>query len=87
MGSGRRGDDGCDSCGAPYGLWVASLGMVLCPECEGADADHPAREPVLVGDVLAGLVAAVGHGRPPPPFPLPRGEPAPAGSSDPTGAG
>ncbi|MFF3839676.1 DUF6083 domain-containing protein [Streptomyces sp. NPDC001930] len=57
MGSGRRNDE-CDSCGVPYGTWVPSLGMVLCPQCEGADAAHPARDPVLVGDVLAGLVDA-----------------------------
>ncbi|MFJ2935334.1 DUF6083 domain-containing protein [Streptomyces sp. NPDC087219] len=55
MGSGRRNDE-CDSCGAPYGTWVPSLGMVLCPQCEGAGAAHPVRDPVLVGDVLAGLV-------------------------------
>ncbi len=57
MGSGRRNDE-CDSCGAPYGTWVPSLGMFLCPECEGAGAAQPARDPVLVGDVLAGLVDA-----------------------------
>ncbi|MFB6623500.1 DUF6083 domain-containing protein [Streptomyces sp. NPDC056374] len=33
--------------------------MVLCTPCEGAGAAHPARDPVLVGDVLAGLVDAV----------------------------
>ncbi|MFD4319734.1 DUF6083 domain-containing protein [Streptomyces sp. NPDC058548] len=32
--------------------------MVLCPRCEGAGAAHPVRDPVLVGDVLAGLVDA-----------------------------
>ncbi|MEU2072923.1 DUF6083 domain-containing protein [Streptomyces sp. NPDC013489] len=32
--------------------------MVLCTSCEGAGAAHPARDPVLVGDVLAGLVDA-----------------------------
>lgn len=57
MGSGRRNDE-CDSCGARYGTWVPSLGMVLCTPCEGAGAAHPARDPVLVGDVLAGLVDA-----------------------------
>ncbi|MFF4169806.1 DUF6083 domain-containing protein [Streptomyces sp. NPDC001744] len=49
----------CDFCGAPYGTWVASLGMALCSECERTGADRPAREPVLVGDVLAGLADAV----------------------------
>ncbi|WP_159026474.1 DUF6083 domain-containing protein [Streptomyces vietnamensis] len=29
--------------------------MALCAECERAGAAHPVREPVLVGDVLAGL--------------------------------
>ena len=57
MGSGRRNDE-CDSCGAPYGTWVPSLGMFLCPECEGAGSAQPARDPVRVGDVLAGLVDA-----------------------------
>lgn len=57
MGSGRRNDE-CDSCGAPYGTWVPSLGMLLCPRCEGGGAAHPVRDPVLVGDVLAGLVDA-----------------------------
>ncbi|MFC9589204.1 hypothetical protein ACFTUC_05285 [Streptomyces sp. NPDC056944] len=57
----RRGE--CDSCGAPYGTWVASLRMTLCAECERAGAAHPVREPVLVGDVLAGLAAVVS--RPP----------------------
>ncbi|WP_395361661.1 DUF6083 domain-containing protein [Streptomyces sp. YH02] len=32
--------------------------MFLCPECEGAGSAQPARDPVLVGDVLAGLVDA-----------------------------
>ncbi|MCX5227407.1 DUF6083 domain-containing protein [Streptomyces sp. NPDC006553] len=32
--------------------------MLLCPQCEGAGAAHPVRDPVLVGDVLAGLVDA-----------------------------
>lgn len=58
MGSGRRSDE-CDSCGAPYGTWVASLGMSLCAGCEGGGAGLPARDPVLVGDVLAGLVDPV----------------------------
>ncbi|GHG25074.1 hypothetical protein GCM10018791_46000 [Streptomyces zaomyceticus] len=57
MGSGRRSDE-CDSCGVPYGTWVPSLGMSLCARCEGAGAAHPTRDPVLVGDVLAGLVDA-----------------------------
>ncbi|MFE0640490.1 hypothetical protein ACFW2Y_02505 [Streptomyces sp. NPDC058877] len=62
MVTGRRSEE-CDSCGAPYGTWVASLRMVLCPECEWAGATHPAREPVLVGDVLAGLPQVVAQGR------------------------
>lgn len=57
MGSGRRSDE-CDSCGVPYGTWVPSLGMSLCARCEVAGAAHPTRDPVLVGDVLAGLVDA-----------------------------
>ncbi|MFJ2059438.1 DUF6083 domain-containing protein [Streptomyces sp. NPDC087908] len=57
MGSGRRNDE-CDSCGVPYGTWVPSLGMALCPGCEGRGAARPVRDPVLVGDVLAGLVDA-----------------------------
>ncbi|MEU7703155.1 DUF6083 domain-containing protein [Streptomyces sp. NPDC015492] len=32
--------------------------MALCPGCEGRGAAQPARDPVLVGDVLAGLVDA-----------------------------
>ncbi|MGW4850037.1 hypothetical protein ACWEPZ_02245 [Streptomyces sp. NPDC004288] len=70
MVAGRRSEE-CDSCGAPYGTWVASLRMFLCAECERAGAAHPVREPVLVGDVLASLAAVV---------PLPRtcaGGPAP----------
>ncbi|MFI8765626.1 hypothetical protein ACIGN6_11975 [Streptomyces sp. NPDC053792] len=43
----------CDSCGVPCGAWVASLGMALCGECERAGSAQPAREPVLVGEVLA----------------------------------
>ncbi|MEW1699976.1 hypothetical protein [Streptomyces sp. NPDC091278] len=79
--------DMCDSCGAPYGMWVGSLGMVLCPECEGSGAGHPAREPVLVGDVLASLVGVVGHGRPlSSPGPSGPGT-ARAGSPDAPGAG
>lgn len=54
MVAGRRREE-CDSCGVPYGTWVASLRMTLCAECERAGAAHPVREPVLVGDVLAGL--------------------------------
>ncbi|MEV7674272.1 hypothetical protein ACWDNT_08910 [Streptomyces sp. NPDC000963] len=33
--------------------------MALCPECERTGTDRPAREPVLVGDVLAGLAGAL----------------------------
>ncbi|MGV9687678.1 hypothetical protein ACWDUX_00930 [Streptomyces sp. NPDC003444] len=58
MGAGRRSAE-CDFCGAPYGAWVASLGMALCPDCERAGTDQPARDPVLVGDVLAGLAGAL----------------------------
>ncbi|MFD3567473.1 DUF6083 domain-containing protein [Streptomyces sp. NPDC058667] len=57
MGSERR-SDACDSCGAPYGTWVPSLGLALCPECEGPGAAAATRDPVLVGDVLAGLIDA-----------------------------
>ncbi|MFC8490230.1 hypothetical protein ACFUJU_05385 [Streptomyces sp. NPDC057235] len=59
MVAGRRSEE-CDFCGAPYGSWVTSLGMALCSACERAGADQPAREPVLVGDVLAGLADALG---------------------------
>jgi len=58
MVAGRRREE-CDSCGVPYGTWVASLRMTLCAECERAGAAHPVREPVLVGDVLAGLADVV----------------------------
>ncbi len=58
MVTGRRTME-CDFCGAPYGAWVASLGMALCSRCERAGTDQSAREPVLVGDVLAGLAGAL----------------------------
>ncbi|MFB6836581.1 hypothetical protein [Streptomyces sp. NPDC056361] len=58
MVSGRRSDE-CEACGAPYGRWIGSLGMALCGTCERAESEQPVREPVLVGDVLAGLTAAV----------------------------
>ncbi|MFE5830440.1 hypothetical protein ACFQ67_09445 [Streptomyces sp. NPDC056488] len=58
MVAGRRSEE-CDFCGAPYGVWVASLGMALCSACERTGADRPAREPVLVGDILAGLADAL----------------------------
>ncbi len=58
MVAGRRSDK-CEACGAPYGRWIASLGMVFCGTCERAGSGHPVREPVLVGDVLAGMTAAV----------------------------
>ncbi|MFJ5828149.1 hypothetical protein [Streptomyces sp. NPDC093089] len=58
MVSGRWSDE-CESCGAPYGRWIGSLGMALCGTCERAESEQPVREPVLVGDVLAGLTAAV----------------------------
>ncbi|CAM5576757.1 hypothetical protein GCM10010230_35710 [Streptomyces narbonensis] len=58
MVSGRRCEE-CEACGAPYGIWIPSLGMALCGSCEQAGADHPARDPVLVGDVLAGMTEAV----------------------------
>ncbi|MFH9723429.1 hypothetical protein ACH4M4_10715 [Streptomyces sp. NPDC017254] len=51
MVAGRRSAE-CDSCGVPHGTWVASLGMALCAECEQAGAAQPARDPVLVGEVL-----------------------------------
>ncbi|ALO09731.1 hypothetical protein AQF52_4137 [Streptomyces venezuelae] len=56
-----RWSDECEACGVPYGKWVASLGMALCGSCERAGSEHPAREPVLVGDVLAGMTEAVTH--------------------------
>ncbi|WP_225801183.1 DUF6083 domain-containing protein [Streptomyces sp. NK15101] len=58
MVAGRRSAE-CDSCGAPYGRWVASLGMALCAECERAGAAHPGRDPVPVGEILAGLADVV----------------------------
>ncbi|GGU76304.1 hypothetical protein GCM10010275_08420 [Streptomyces litmocidini] len=61
MVAGRRSAE-CDSCGTPYGTWVTSLGMTLCAECERTGAAHPERDPVLVGDVLAGLVEVVAQG-------------------------
>ncbi|WP_030206889.1 hypothetical protein [Streptomyces bikiniensis] len=48
----------CDFCGAPYGTWVASLGMALCSACARTGEDRPARDPVLVGDILAALADA-----------------------------
>ncbi|WP_242427809.1 DUF6083 domain-containing protein [Streptomyces sp. Root431] len=54
-----RWSDACEVCGAPYGSWIANLGMALCGTCERAGSDRPVREPVLVGDVLAGMTAAV----------------------------
>ncbi|MEU0399942.1 DUF6083 domain-containing protein [Streptomyces sp. NPDC006197] len=61
MVAGRRSAE-CDSCGAPCGTWVASLGMALCAECERAGAAYPTRDPVLVGDVLAGLADVMAQG-------------------------
>ncbi|MFH8624814.1 DUF6083 domain-containing protein [Streptomyces vietnamensis] len=61
MVAGRRRAE-CDSCGVPCGTWVASLGMALCVECERAGAEHPTREPVLVGDVLAALTDVMAQG-------------------------
>ncbi|MEV8586919.1 DUF6083 domain-containing protein [Streptomyces sp. NPDC051180] len=58
MVSGRWSDE-CEACGAPYGRWIASLGMALCGSCEEAGSVHPVREPVLVGELLAGVTAAV----------------------------
>ncbi|MGA5868227.1 hypothetical protein [Streptomyces cinereoruber] len=51
---GRRSEE-CDFCCAPYGTWVASLGMALCSACARTGENRPARDPVLVGDVLADL--------------------------------
>lgn len=48
----------CDACGGPPAKWIASLAMVLCTVCERAGTRHPEREPVLVGEVLAGAAAA-----------------------------
>ncbi|MFI8910769.1 DUF6083 domain-containing protein [Streptomyces sp. NPDC053513] len=36
--------------------------MSLCAECEQAGAAHPTRDPVLVGEVLAGLADAMPRG-------------------------
>ncbi len=33
--------------------------MALCTVCERADTHHPEREPVLVGEVLAGAADAL----------------------------
>lgn len=63
MVTGRRREE-CDSCGAPYGTWITSLRMALCAECERVGAAHPVRDPVLVGDVLAGLADLVSRPRP-----------------------
>ncbi|MGA4943825.1 hypothetical protein [Streptomyces cinereoruber] len=55
---GQRSEE-CDFCCAPYGTWVASLGMALCSACARTGEDRPARDPVLVGDVLADLALPV----------------------------
>ncbi|MCJ0868869.1 hypothetical protein [Streptomyces sp. AP-93] len=49
----------CDACGGPRAKWVASLAMALCTVCEQAGTRHPEREPVLVGEVLAGAADAL----------------------------
>lgn len=51
----------CDACGGPRAKWVASLAMALCAVCEWAGTHHPEREPVLVGEVLAGAADALAH--------------------------
>ncbi|MFD6885922.1 hypothetical protein [Streptomyces sp. NPDC059957] len=51
----------CDACGGPRARWVASLAMALCTVCERAEAHHPEREPVLVGEVLADAADALAH--------------------------
>ncbi|MGW6686556.1 DUF6083 domain-containing protein [Streptomyces sp. NPDC054961] len=49
----------CDACGDPHARWTASLGLSLCTGCERAGVGHPDREPVLVGEVLAGTAEAL----------------------------
>lgn len=49
----------CDACGGPRAKWVGSLEMALCAVCERAGTCHPEREPVLVGEVLAGAADAL----------------------------
>ncbi|MBT2472957.1 hypothetical protein J7E97_35195 [Streptomyces sp. ISL-66] len=49
----------CDACGGPHARWTASLGLSLCAACERAGVGHPDREPVLVGEVLAGTAEAL----------------------------
>ncbi|AVH96457.1 hypothetical protein C5L38_16440 [Streptomyces sp. WAC00288] len=61
---GRRSEE-CDFCCAPYGTWAASLGMALCSVCARTGEDRPARDPVLVGDVLADLALALPVPEPP----------------------
>ncbi|MFE4635413.1 hypothetical protein ACFRJ1_18845 [Streptomyces sp. NPDC056773] len=46
----------CDACGGPHPKWVGSLAMALCALCEREGAHHPERDPVLLGEVLAGAV-------------------------------
>ncbi|MFE9562679.1 hypothetical protein ACFYM0_16415 [Streptomyces sp. NPDC006487] len=49
----------CDACGGSHARWVASLAMALCTVCERAGTSQPEREPVLVGEVLAGVADAL----------------------------
>lgn len=49
----------CDACGGLHAKWVASLAMALCTVCERAGAYRPEREPVLLGEVLAGAADAL----------------------------
>ncbi|MET9465368.1 DUF6083 domain-containing protein [Streptomyces sp. NPDC006544] len=49
----------CDACGDPHARRNASIALSLCAGCERAGVGHPDREPVLVGEVLAGTAEAL----------------------------
>ncbi|MGW7050091.1 hypothetical protein [Streptomyces sp. NPDC054887] len=49
--------DDCDTCGIPHARWREALRMTLCARCERTGGDRAAREPVLLGEVLAATAA------------------------------
>lgn len=71
----------CDACGGPHARWTASLDLSLCAACELAGVGHPDREPVLVGEVLAGTAEALARAADRPAWSVPSVRPeAPAGA-------
>ncbi|MCX5211615.1 DUF6083 domain-containing protein [Kitasatospora sp. NBC_00240] len=60
----RPGPSVCDSCRRPLTRWTTAVGGTRCTGCAPAAADPTDREPVTLGEALAGAFAEVARSVP-----------------------